>query len=125
MQDGVLFKMQKNEFENQAASLHWNLHFTWKYVLRDTIVLPKKAFENECLSNSSIKKWHKEFKDGQKSIHDAPQCGRPRTSTNEGNTDTIASIIGDDRHLSTRTLPSLLNILKMSVVIRILYSILA
>ncbi len=68
------------------------------------IVLLKKAFRNECPSNSSIKKWRKEFKDGQKSVYDAPLCGRPRTLVTEINADTIPSIIDDDRHLSTRTL---------------------
>ncbi len=35
-------------------------------------------------------------------------------SVTEINTNTVASIIEDDRHLSTRTLASLMNMLKMS-----------
>ncbi len=81
---------------------------------KETIVLLKKAFGDECLRNSSIKKWHKEFKDGQKSVHDILQCGRPRTSVTEINTNTIASIIEDNQQLPARTLASLLNI-KVSV----------
>ncbi len=70
---------------------------------REMIVLLKKAFRDKCLSNSSIKKWYKEFKDCQKSVHDASWCDRPRTLMTEINTNTVASIIEDDRHLSTRT----------------------
>ncbi len=58
----MLFELQKNEFENQAACF------------KETIVLLKKAFRDKFLSNSSIKMWHKEFKDSQKSAHDAPRC---------------------------------------------------
>ncbi len=36
---------------------------------KETIVLLKKAFGKKCLNKSSIKKWHKEFKDGRKSVH--------------------------------------------------------
>ncbi len=70
---------------------------------------------NKCLSNSSFKKWHKEFKDGRRSLQNAPQCGRPRTSVTEINTNTVASIIENDRHLFTGKLTSLLNMSKMSV----------
>ncbi len=82
---------------------------------KETIMLPKKAFGDECLSNLSIKKWHKELKDGQKSVHDAPRCGGPCTLATEINSNTVVSIIEDNRHLSTRTLASLLNMSKMSV----------
>ncbi len=39
--------------------------------LKETIVSLKKAFGDKCLSNSNIKKWDKEFKDGQKSIYNS------------------------------------------------------
>ncbi len=60
------------------------------------IMLPKKAFRDKCLSNLSIKKWHEEFKYGRNSVHDAPQCGSPRTMMTEINTNTAVSIIEDD-----------------------------
>ncbi len=44
------------------------------------------------------------------SVHNAPGCGRARTSVIEINTNTVAPIIKDDRQLSTRTLESFLNI---------------
>ncbi len=37
---------------------------------KEKIALLKKAFRDKCLNNSSIKKQHKEFKDGRKSVHD-------------------------------------------------------
>ncbi len=61
-----------------------------------TIALLKKAFGDVSLSNLRIKKRHKEFKDGQKSVHNASQCGKPRTSVTEININTIVSIIEDD-----------------------------
>ncbi len=67
------------------------------------------------MSNLSIKKWHKEFKDGEKSLHDAPRWGRPRTLVTEINTNTVASVVEDDEHLSTRTLVTLFNMLKLTV----------
>ncbi len=63
---------------------------------QETIALLKKAFRDECLSNASIKKWHKEFKDGRKSVHDAQWCGRWRTLVTKINTNTVASIIEDN-----------------------------
>ncbi len=62
-----------------------------------------KTFGNKCLSNSIIKRWHKKFKDGQKSVH-----GLKSTSTQ-------LFLVEDGWHLPTRTLVSLLNMLKMSV----------
>ncbi len=111
----MLFKLQKNEFENQAAHLHWILCSALENAQRGNCVTEKWAVRGKCASNSSIKKWHKEFKDSQKSVHNAPQCGRPRTLVTEINTKTVASIIKDDRHLSNRISTSLLNMLKMSV----------
>ncbi len=63
-----------------------------------------KTLGDKCLSNSSVRKWHKEFKDGRNSVHDAPQCGMPRTLVTEINTNTIA-----------RTFASPFNMLKMSI----------
>ncbi len=40
---------------------------------KETIALQKTAFGDESLSNLSIKKWHKEFKDGQRSVYDTPR----------------------------------------------------
>ncbi len=82
---------------------------------KETFVLLKKACGDKFLSNLSIKKWYKEFKDGWKSVHDAPRCSSPRTSVTEINTNTVACINEDDWHLSTRTLASLLNMSKISV----------
>ncbi len=72
----------------------------------DSIALLKNAFGDECQSNSSFKKWHKEFKNGRKSVQDAPWCGRPKTLLTEINTSTVTSYIEDDQHLSASTLAS-------------------
>ncbi len=52
---------------------------------KEAIALLKEAFGDECLSNLSTKKWHKEFKDGRKSVYNASQSGRSRTLVTEIN----------------------------------------
>ncbi len=64
---------------------------------KEMIALLKKDPRDEYLSNSSIKKLHKEFEGSRKSVHDAPRCGSPRTLVTEMKTNTMASFIEDDR----------------------------
>ncbi len=52
-----------------------NLTFGLEKTSEETIAFLKKTFGYKCLSNSSIKKWHKEFKDGRKSVYDTLLCG--------------------------------------------------
>ncbi len=111
MPDGVV-RVTKKWIWKLSSIFASNFVFGLKKTSKETIALLKKASGDKCLSNLSITKWHKEFKDGWKSVHHVPRCGRPRTLVTEINTNTIASIIEDERHLSTRTLVSLLNILK-------------
>ncbi len=80
----------------------------------EMIMLLKKTFGDECLSKLSIKKWHKEFKDSWKSVHNGPQCSGPRTSVTEIDTNTVVSVIEDDRHLSARIGESLEHVKNVS-----------
>ncbi len=41
-----------------------DFYIWFEKALKETIAFLKKAFGDECLSNSSIKKWHKEHKVG-------------------------------------------------------------
>ncbi len=44
-QNRVLFKLQKNEIENQAAHLHWILHSAWKNAQRDDSITKEGSWE--------------------------------------------------------------------------------
>ncbi len=71
-QDAVLLvSKKKKRILKQSRTFALNFPLNLKKS-PETIVLLKKAFGDACLSNSSNKKWHKEFKDGRKSVHDAP-----------------------------------------------------
>ncbi|PNF38942.1 hypothetical protein B7P43_G07033 [Cryptotermes secundus] len=53
---------------------------------------------------SSVRRWVKHFKDGNTSIEDEPQCGRPRTASTERNKERMDEIIQDDRRLTVDTI---------------------
>ncbi len=78
IQDRVLFELQKRK-KNSKTKQHIYTEFRVQLEKHSEMtVLLKKAFRDDCLSNQSIKKRHEEFKDGQKSVHNEPQCGRAK-----------------------------------------------
>ncbi len=99
MWDGLLLELQKKKM-NLRTKQHVCIEFCiWlEKTPKEKVVILKTAFGDKCRSNLNIKKWHKEFKDSRKSVHSVPGCGRPRTLVTKINTNTVASIIEDDRH---------------------------
>jgi len=57
----------------------------------------QRAYGSMCMGASSVRRWVKHFKDGNTSIQDQPQSGRPRTASTECNKKRVDEIIQDDR----------------------------
>ncbi len=86
---GSVVRVTKKWIWKPSSTYALKFVFGLKKTTKKPIALPKKVFRDKCRSNSSIKKWHIELKDDWKSVHNAPQCGRPRTLMIEINTDNM------------------------------------
>ena len=53
---------------------------------------------------SSVRRWVIHFKDGNMSIQDEPQSGRPRRASTERNKERVDEIIQDDRRVTVDTI---------------------
>ena len=56
----------------------------------------KRQFCEETLTNISIYKWSKSFKDGRERVENEPHSRRPKTSTTEEMADRINTLIQND-----------------------------
>lgn len=70
----------------------------------------KKQFGEETLSDISVYKWSKAFKDGRERVENEPHSRRPKTSTTEQIADRVNALIQNDRRITVRDIASTLNI---------------
>jgi len=47
-------------------------------------------------------KWHKAFKEGRENFEDDPRSGRPISSTNDQNVETLRAVMMKDSRISVR-----------------------
>jgi len=64
----------------------------------------QRAYGSVCMGASSVRRWVKHFKDGNKSIQDQPRNGRPRTVSTERYKERVDKIIQDDRRVTVGTI---------------------
>jgi len=64
----------------------------------------QRAYRSVCMGASSVWRWVEHFKDGNMSIQDQPQSGRPRTASTEHNKERVDEIIQDDRCVTVDTI---------------------
>ena len=70
----------------------------------------QRAYGSACMGASSVRRWVKNFKDGNTSIQDEPRSGRPRTASTERNKERMDEIIQDDRRVTVDTIARTLGI---------------
>ncbi|CAH1962421.1 unnamed protein product [Acanthoscelides obtectus] len=60
------------------------------------------VFGNEAPHQSTISRWHGEFKRGRVSLTDDPRVGAPKTAVAQENVDAVRKLIIEDRHASLK-----------------------
>jgi transposase len=80
-----------------------------------TVEMLKSAYDEECLSRTSVFEWHKMFKEGRESLEGDERKGRPSTSRTEESTEVIQTCLAEDRTLSVRMLEEMTGINRETV----------
>ncbi|XP_026320722.1 protein GVQW3-like [Hyposmocoma kahamanoa] len=81
----------------------------------ETNEMIKQAFKDKALSESSVRKWHKMFRDGREEVTDEARSGRPSTSRTDENVDRVRQLLNEDRRQGVRLIAQTLNIAKSTV----------
>ena len=68
---------------------------------RDVCFLTE-AYGDAALSRTVVGMWHKAFKEGRENVEDDPRSGRPISSTDDQNVETVRAVIAKDRRMSVR-----------------------
>lgn len=91
---------------------HAAIKFCYRLVKSAAVTydLMRQTYENESFHRATIIRWHKAFSEGRASAASIPHGSRPKTSVTPVNVNTLAAVIQEDRHLSRRSLASLLNV---------------
>ncbi len=103
---------------NSQDEQHINIKFCIRFGKAATkmIKLLREEYESECITESTIHKWHSTF---SKNLNEASliekKGGEPQMSITETNINTVWAIIDDDQHLSTSALETLLHIPRIKV----------
>ena len=74
-----------------------------------------KAFVDESMGITQIKKWYRRFENGRKSVDSDPRSGRPSLTKTPENIERVRLAIGVDRRLTVRELENDLGIPKTTV----------
>lgn len=77
---------------------------------QETVDLLREAYKDDCLGDSTIFRWYNSFTEGRESAELIPPSGRPVTASTEVNTNTIAVLMQEDRHLTVAEIASIMNI---------------
>ncbi len=75
----------------------------------------RRGFGDETLSQKTIRKWHKGFREGHTSTKDQPWSGRPKTARNADKVDELRGLLQDDRTQTVQSLARQLQVGKSSV----------
>ena len=75
----------------------------------------QKAFVDESMSITQIKKWYMRFKNGRTSVDSDPRSVRPSLTTTPENIERVGLLIEGDRRLNVRELENHLGIPKTTV----------
>ena len=68
------------------------------------------AYGSVCMGASSVRRWAKHFKDGNRSTQNQPRSGRPRTASTEHNKEREDENTQDDRCVTVYTIARTLGI---------------
>jgi hypothetical protein len=63
----------------------------------ETFEMLKSAYDEECLSRTSVFEWHQRFKEGRESLQDNEQKGQYSTSRIEESKDIIQKCLAKNR----------------------------
>ena len=75
----------------------------------------QKAFVDESMGITQIKKWYRRLKNGRTSVDSDPRSGRPSLTTTPENIEHVGLAIEGDRRLTVRELENDLGIPKTTV----------
>lgn len=78
----------------------------------ETNEMINQAFKDKALSESSVRKWHKMFRDGREEVTDEARSGRPSTSRTDENVDRVLQLLNEDRRQGVRLIAQTLNLAK-------------
>jgi [histone H3]-lysine36 N-dimethyltransferase SETMAR len=81
----------------------------------ETLHLLKQAYGEEALGDSTVFRWHQQFKDGRESSALVPHVGRPVSTCDERQVNTVSAIIQEDPCLTVRDIEDFTLIPKSSV----------
>lgn len=76
----------------------------------ETVDMMKKAHREDCLGESTIFRKYKAFKGNRGTVELILRPGRPITTVNEVNTNTILVLIQEDRHLIVAEIANIMNL---------------
>ena len=67
----------------------------------------KETYGDNAPSYDLVKRWHREFKHGRKSVETAPRTGRPPSAIDEASVRQVEVAILEDRHITICQIASL------------------
>ncbi|KAJ8957635.1 hypothetical protein NQ318_017524 [Aromia moschata] len=76
------------------------------------MLVSKKAFGVDCLSDRQIFRWHKAFAEGREDVNDENRARRPSTSSSDDNVKSVRDLLNTDHRLSVRLISETLDITK-------------
>jgi hypothetical protein len=71
--------------------------FLLEKMTAETIAMLQQAFKEDAFGKSQVYEWFSHLKNGNMSIEDLPQPGRPSTSRNDENIEKVRQVINEDR----------------------------
>lgn len=81
----------------------------------ETVKLMKEAYKDKCFGESTIFRWHGDFKKGRLSAELAPRPGRPKSVVNDRNVNTVWVILQENRRMTCEEIAASTNISKTSI----------
>lgn len=80
-----------------------------------TISMIQDAYGDEAMSASTVKRWHKRFREGCETTEDQPRSGRPAEAVTKENIERVRQIVENDRRVTVRYIEEELDIGHSSV----------
>ena len=70
----------------------------------ETLRMLRKAFCNSTMSQKTVYKWHKDFKEGRERVDDLERSGRPSMSTDDQHVNIVKELVLKNRRLTVKPL---------------------
>ena len=102
-----------SEFVEQRSAIKFCLRN--EISVAETFRILQKAFGDLAMSQKTVYKWYKDFKEGRERVDDLERPGRPSTSSDERQVTQIKELVHKNRRLTIRDLADTIGISRGSL----------